>query len=205
MTNPSHLNELLALIGQRPFDTKRANILLQSIDDLEQVISDKNGYKTTLLAEAVDSNNLDAVQLLLEHGADPNYVSPDYDCAFWELQYSWEEDDADEDRTRYEIAKLFLSHGADPNLLLEGETIFDYVTYKVYNEIGDWDWHYLVSFYKLLVLYGGGGHGYGTPEISEPVDLSRVDEYQIRFRQHEDGYHIEGYLLNPDGKIIGQL
>ena len=130
MTNPSHLNELLALIGQRPFDTKRANILLQSIDDLEQVISDKNGYKTTLLAEAVDSNNLDAVQLLLEHGADPNYVSPDYDCAFWELQYSWEEDDADEDRTRYEIAKLFLSHGADPNLLLEGETIFDYVTYK---------------------------------------------------------------------------
>ena len=20
-----------------------------------------------------------------------------------------------------------------------------------------------------------------------------------------DGYHIEGYLLNPDGKIIGQL
>lgn len=203
MKNSSYQDEMLALIEHRPFDTKRANVLLQSIDDLEQVISDKNGYKTTLLAEAVDSNNLDAVQLLLEHGADPNYVSPDYDCAFWELQYGLE--DEDEDRTRYEIAKLFLSHRADPNLLLEGETIFDYVTYKVYNEIGELDWPYLVSFYKLLVLYGGGGHGYGTPGISEPIDLSRADDYQIRFCREEDGYHISGFLLNPDGKIIGQL
>ncbi|MDR9824893.1 hypothetical protein RCJ22_04640, partial [Vibrio sp. FNV 38] len=65
MKNSSYQDEMLALIEHRPFDTKRANVLLQSIDDLEQVISDKNGYKTTLLAEAVDSNNLDAVQLLL--------------------------------------------------------------------------------------------------------------------------------------------
>ena len=203
MTNPSHLNELLALIEQRPFDTKRANLLLRSIDDPDQIIFDSDGTDTTLLSKAVDNNNLDAVQLLLEHGADPNYVSPDYDCPFLDLQDSWE--DESEDRIRYEIAKLFLSHRADPNLLLEGETIFDYVTYKVYNEIGELDWPYLVSFYKLLVLYGGGGHGYGTPGISEPIDLSRADEYQIRFRREEDGYHISGFLLNPDGKIIGQL
>ena len=203
MPNSFYQNNMLALIEQRPFDMGRANALLAQVGDINQTIFDGNGWHTTFLYEAVGCNNLDAVRFLLEHGADPNYVSPDYDCAFGELQYGWEE--KDEDRTRYEIAKLFFSHGADHNLLLEGETIFDYVSYKIYNEIGEPDWPFLVSFYKLLVLYGGGGHGYGTPEISEPIDFDRVDEYQIRLRQHEDGYHIEGFLLNPDGIIIGHL
>ena len=204
MKNSSCQDEMLALIEHRPFDTKRANVLLQSIDDLEQVISDKNGYKTTLLAETVDSNNLDAVQLLLEHGADPNYVSPDYDCPFLDLQDSRE--DESEDRIRYAITKLFLAHGADPNLIVEGLSVYDYATIEVYDffEETSW-WPYILKIYKLLVLYGGGGHEYEKPVFSEPIDLRRADEYQIRFRQEEDGYHISGFLLNPDGKIIGQL
>ncbi len=204
MTNPSHLNELLALIGQRPFDTKRANILLRSIDDLDQIIFDSDGTDTTLLSKAVDSNNLEAVQLLLEHGADPNYVSPDYSCPFLELQFSWK--DEYEDRIRYEITKLFLSHGADPNLIVEGLSVYDYATIEVYEFFAETSWWpYILEIYKLLVLYGGGGHEYEKPVFSESLDLRRADEYQVRFSREADGHRISGYLLNPDGKIIGQL
>ncbi len=140
------------------------------------------------------------------------YIGETFDCPLSDLQFGYDEDIPEEDHLRYRIAKLFFEHGADPNLLLEGETIYDSVTFSIYNDGCGPSWPYRVEFYKLLVMYGGGGyvykngaHGYGKPEFSEPIDLSRVDEYQVCFRRHEDGYHIEGHLLNPDGKDIGIL
>ena len=201
--NISACEEFLSLVSRRPFDKERASVLLPEIGHIDQPVTDAKGYEVTFMTEAVDNNNLEAVRFLLERGADPNYISKDFDCPFMDLQFGW--DDEEEDKTRYQIARLFLSYGADPNLMVEGETVFDSVTYSVYND-PDWnDWRYLISFYKLLVLFGGGGRVYEKPFFSEPLDLSRADEYQIRFRFHEDGYHIFGFLLNPDGKIIAQL
>ena len=209
----TYLDEMIKLITTRPFDVERANMVLQGISDIDQtILVGEYGYETTLLGEAVDNNNFGAVQFLLEHGANPNYIGETFDCPFSDLEFGYDEDNPEEDHIRYRIAKLFFEHGADPNLLLEGETIFDSVTFSIYNDGGGLSWPYRVEFYKLLVIYGGGGyvykngaHGYGKPEFSEPIDLSRVDEYQVCFRRHEDGYHIEGHLLNPDGKDIGML
>lgn len=207
MSEPERLKELLALMEQKPFDEQRASCLLEGIKDIDQTIPAADiadlMYDTTLLIEAVDSCNPDAVRFLFEHGADPNYINEDYDCPLSDLQFGY--DDPEDDQDRYKTAKLFLEYGADPNLMVEGETVFDAVTYSVYDDFGELDFPYLVEFYKLLVLYGGGGFGYEKPELSEPVDLNRADEYKVRFRFLEDGHHIEGHLLDPDGKDIGLL
>ena len=164
------------------------------------------GASDACLYEAVTENDLESIQFLLESGVDPNAYNPDtdWDCPLWDLQYA--PDDESDCETRYEIAKLFFKYGANPNIMLEGETLFEHVTYKAYNEYEPgWQFRYLLQFYKLLVLYGGGGHSYAKPEFSEPLNHERADEYTIVFRRCEDGYHIEGHLLNPEGKEIGVL
>ncbi len=149
-------------------------------------------------------NDYPAIKALLESGADPN-GSIDGDCPFWELQYA--PDDPQSEDTRIEIAKLFLIHGANPNLDPEcdGETLYDYVMYKIFNEMSYPDWDYLLRFYKLLIAYGGGGYGYPRPALTEPVDKTLTDAYDILFEQCEDGYHIQGHVIAPDGKEIGTL
>lgn len=63
-----------------------------------------------------------------------------------------------------------------------------------------------MGFYKLLIAYGGGTDtGYGKPELSVPIDVSRIDEYRIRFYACDDGYHVGGRMIDPDGNDIGEL
>lgn len=109
------------------------------------------------------------------------------------------------DHTRIEIAKLFLINGANPNLECDRECLYDYVTFKVFNEMGDPDWDYLLRFYKLLIAYGGGGYGYLHPVLTEPINKALTDAYDIRFEQCENGYHVQGHVITPDGKEIGIL
>lgn len=206
MPNSKYQDEALKLVTTRSFDINRANVVIEGITDPDQtIVAGEFDYHSTLMREAVRCNNLEAVLFLLEHGSDPNYISEDCDSPLFDLQYGPYNEPPEEDEIRYKIAKLFFEHGADPNLLVEGETIYDQVTFDIFNEPDLLNWDYSIKFYKLLVLYGGGGHTYGKPEFSEPIDFSRVDDYQIRLQQHEDGYHVEGHLLNPDGKDIGIL
>ncbi len=212
MPNTQYQDELFELVTTRPFNAERAAIVVQGIPNVDEMITDKKGYSVTLLGEAVDYNNLEAVRFLFKHGADPNYVSEEFDCPFANLMFGPDDDTPEENEIRYKIAKLFMQYGADPNLVVEGETVYDYVVYEVYNHPESSSWEYRVDFYKLLVLYGGGGHvykngahGYGKPELSESIDYSRADDYRVWLYQCEDGYHIEGHLLNPDGEDIGIL
>lgn len=197
--------ELLTMFRDKTFDRVRAGQLIQTIVDIDRPILGRHGYSTTYLYEAQDCSNLEAVRFLLDCGADPNFCNPDLicDCAFWDLQYPTEEDAY----KRLEIAKLFLDHGADPNLVLEGEPLISFVGYSVYNEAGMSGWAYFREFYKLLVLYGGGGGrgAYKRPEFSEPIDKTRAHEYRLRLYLCEDGYHVEGRMFNPEGKEIGIL
>ncbi len=124
-----YLNEMIKLIISRPFDADQAAIVLRGISDINQTIIDgEYGYETTLLGKAVENNSLGAVQFLLEHGSNPNYIGENYDCPLSDLEFGFDENTPEEDSTRYKIAKKFFEYGADPNLLLEGETIFDSVT-----------------------------------------------------------------------------
>ena len=198
--------EILRMIESGSFDGKLAEERLHGVD-LNAPVCDFHEYSTTYLYEAVAENNLAAVAFFLEHGADPNLNNPDLicDCALWELQYL----DVDQDwETRYEIGKLFFRYGADPNLEVDEETFYHYVLFKVYNDppSDENDWQNLLHLYLLLVLYGGGCDGTEDmdPELKS-IDRSRIDEYTIRIVQHEDGYHLYGELIDPEGNVVAEI
>ena len=85
---PEGNREILKSIKDGSFDEDYADIFLLNVD-LNEPISDLNGFSTTYLFEAVEANNLPAVSYLLEHGADPNFcnIELDGDCPLWNLQY----------------------------------------------------------------------------------------------------------------------
>lgn len=203
---PKGNSDVLKMLESGRFDDRLAEELLRGID-LNSPICDSNGCSTTYLYEAVAENNLPAVDFLLKHGANPNLYDPNLtcDCALWALQYL----DVGQDwQTRYEICKLFFQHGADPNIRCDGETLYDYIVFKVYNDtaLDENDWENLLHLYKLLVIYGGGSEcgAYGKPDLKS-IDLNKTDEYRVRFSKHEDEYHISGFLVDGDGKIVGEL
>ena len=207
---PSGNPEFLEMINSGVFNEFRAKEIMSGTD-LNCPINVPFGTSscsTTYLYEAVGANNLPAVSFLLDNGADPNLNNPDLigECALWELQYI---DQSQDWRTRYEISKLFFQHGADPNLICNGETFYDYVLFKVYNDDpnDENDWQNLLHLYKLLVLYGGGGKALGRerPLLKKDDDLRKIDEYDIRLNICEDGYHIVGILVDGKGNEVGLL
>lgn len=202
--------EFLTMIEKGSFNEQRAGVIMAGTD-LNMPINNPlygNSYSTTYLYEAVNANNLPAASFLLENGADPNLNNPDLigDCALWQLQYL---DDGQDWETRYEIAKLFFARGANPNLIVDGETLYDYVLFKVYDETpnDDNDWENLLHLYKLIIVYGGGGKALGRerPELKEEINLNRIDEYTVRLYRCEDGYHIEGKLVDGNENVVGLL
>ena len=199
--------ELLTMFESKTFDREKAARILAEIPDLNQPILDSGSYSTTYLYEAETYNNVEAVHFLLENGADPNYCNLDIlnSCALDDLHFLWEEMQ-EEAAQRLKIAKMFFEFGGDPNLLYDGETLYDHVLWEVFNDsYTPHDWEYIRSFFKILVAYGGGGgKSYNSrPKLSEPIDKSRIDEYEFALFQCEDGYHLEGHMINPDGVDIG--
>ena len=203
---PKGDKELLDLL-RHSSDETAIRSKISEIDNLNQPILDEQGDSTTYLYEAVEWNNLIAVRVLLDHGADPNYCNEDLlgDCALWDLQY-WDIENEDPS-IKYQIAKEFFRHGANPNLIAEegGEPLYDFVLYKVFNEGVNKDWDYLLSFFKLLVAYNGGGVDYPKPRLWAKIDKRKIDDYWIEFAMCDDHYHIEGFLLDPNGNRIGEL
>lgn len=196
---------LLKLFEKQEFDKAFALRLLETIDDINEPIKDLSGYETTYLAAAVANNNLEAVRFLFDNGVNPNSTDADGTTVFWDLQYLW--DEAPVAPVRYAIAKLFLEYGADPNLRddVDIESLYDYVLFKLVEDSYSDDWEYLRSFFKLLVIYGGGGQGYPKPEFYTSIDKSRADDYQVVLQKADDGYHIELYLLDKEGNIIARI
>ena len=182
---------VLQMIQNHTFDDTMADVLLKE-SNLNSPIINLYGYSSTYLYEAVSENNLPAVSFLLKHGADPNLNNPELicDCALWELQYL----NYDQDwKTRYETSKLFFKYGANPNITLDMVSLYDYIVFKVYNDLPSDidDRENLLHLYKLLIVFGGGADDeeHGKPHLTN-VDPNKVDEYSIEFMMHKDGYHI---------------
>ena len=199
--------ELLTMFRSKSFDRVHAARIIQTIPDLNQPILDLNGYSSTYLFEAQTYNNVDAVRFLLENGSDPNLCNMDLLswCALYDLHFLWLEMEEEADQ-RLEIAKLFLAFGGDPNLLIEGETLYDHVFWEVYNiKNVPHDEEYLFRFFILLLAYGGGGgkSTFKKPNLTEPIDISRINEYTVSFSLCADSHYIEGHLHNPMGIDIG--
>ena len=203
---PKGNEKLLTMISNGYFEKSFADEVLKDVD-LNAAIADLNGFSTTYLYEAVDANNLQAVSYFLDHGADPNLYNEDLicRCALWELQYLWDDGDW---KTRYEIAKLFFQHGADPNIECGGESLYDFVMYKIFNDLPDDenDFMNLRRLYVLLIVYGGGRDEgvYPKPRLNN-VDRSRVDDYDVILIPQPDNYHLVGKLIDKDDTVVGDL
>lgn len=201
--------ELLLMFKSKTFDRAIASSIIAGIPDINQPILNLSGYSTTYLFEAESYNNVEAVRFLLENGADPNIDVPDAinDCPLFDLHFLWDEM-SDEIAQRLEIVKLFFEFGADPNLDCDGETLYDHVLWEVFNDdITPHNWEYLERFFLILVAYGGGGKPSYTcaPKLTEEIDKTRLDEYDLLLFPCEDRYHLIGHIFNPDGEDIGTV
>ena len=160
---PSGNEALIALIRRRPFDREQAEEIIKKIGNVNHPIqiygdgylySDKTEYSTTYLHEACDYDNLEAVRLLFEYGADPNYENPELDreFAFWNLMYGSESESEEENRERYKIAELFFEYGADPNTVSkeDGENFYYWVLYHEPNDMDSPNGRYEMDFFGLL-------------------------------------------------------
>lgn len=205
-TYPPGNVELLTMFKSQNFDKEAAAHLLAAIPNLNEPILNLRGYSSTYLFEAESCNNVEAVRFLLGNGADPNLDVEDLidECALIDLHFLWEEM-LEERSKRLEIAKLFFEFGGDPNLWYEDETLYDHVLWEVFHWDIPHDREYLCSFLKILIAYGGGGgkSSCPKPDLTEPIDKNRIDEYEFKLFRCDDGYHLEGHLFNPDGDDIG--
>ena len=201
--------ELLTMFKSKGFDRAAAREIIADIPDLNKPILSLDGYSTTYLYEAEESNNVEAVRFLLENGAEPNLSIPALaaDCALHDLHFLWWDMEGEEQQ-RLEIVRLFFEFGADPDIPYEEEPLYDHVMWEVFNHSDiPHDWEYLKRFFIFLIAYGGGKEPscYGPPKLTEPIDKNRIYEYDFRLVLCEDGYHLEGHVIAPDGRDIGTV
>ncbi|MBQ8388305.1 MAG: hypothetical protein IJX46_05220 [Clostridia bacterium] len=195
------VKELYYMCRDNDFAIARANELLDEINVNEPILNDPNWEQhiTTFLSEACMYTNLKMARLLLERGADPNYILYAdrrgwQENPFWDLQYPVYEDEfynaSDEnkeiadaaDDDNLEIARLCLEHGANPCLELDGEDLFSWVFDAV---VEDEDCFRLLEyrsrFLILLIAYGGKSKYYEY-EIIKSFDKNNMKQYEfVRF------------------------
>lgn len=217
------INELYLMCQDNDFSMSRAMELVCGMD-VNQPFDDPKykGNLTTFLSAACLHTNLRMAKLLLENGADPNYIlyadRPGWqENPFWNLQYCVYSEDfykmndenkriadaADEDNL--EIARLCLEYGANPHLKLEGDDLFSYVLYEVVNGEDDFRMlEYRSRFLILLIAYGGK-NDYYHPEILKPFDKQNMKQYEfVRFPVGEYGCVSVEEIVDENYEIVAR-
>ena len=198
---------LLRLCSDVNFDKETALSLIKAVDINKELVEDERylNIKSTFLSRASAYANIEMVRLLLENGADPNFIlcadKPLYqENPFWDMQYPVS-DDAAENETGLQIAQLMLDYGASPAIELEGEDLFSYVVFGVFNDDRDTSWEYLCRFLIMLVAYGAS-NDYCHPEILKEFDKSYMAQYRLNLLPVGDGYHLTGEITDGNGEVI---
>lgn len=198
---------LFRLCSDVNFDKETALSLIKAVDINKELVEDERylNIKSTFLSRASAYANIEMVRLLLENGADPNFIlcadKPLYqENPFWDMQYPVS-DDAAENETGLQIAQLMLDYGASPAIELEGEDLFSYVVFGVFNDDRDTSWEYLCRFLIMLVAYGAS-NDYCHPEILKKFDKSYMAQYRLNLVPVGDGYHLTGEITDGNGEVI---
>ena len=198
---------LFRLCSDVNFDKETALSLIKAVDINKELVENERylNIKSTFLSRASAYANIEMVRLLLENGADPNFIlcadKPLYqENPFWDMQYPVS-DDAAENETGLQIAQLMLDYGASPAIELEGEDLFSYVVFGVFNDDRDTSWEYLCRFLIMLVAYGAS-NDYCHPEILKKFDKSYMAQYRLNLVPVGDGYHLTGEITDGKGEVI---
>lgn len=145
-------------------DVRAIRHLCDEMKDLNQVIRipipDGSGHSftTTFLMLAIDHGNPDAVEVLLQKGADPNFVNGNQHNAdalpLYKLSVFTGEL-PEEAIKQLTITKLLLEYGADPEMMLPNgdQTVYDYAKENcacAYDPSSDYDYRYDHAFLELL-------------------------------------------------------
>jgi ankyrin repeat protein len=217
------IKELYHMCQDNDFSVICAEELINEIDVNQPFHDPRWDTLTTFLSEACSHTNLKMVRLLLEKGADPNYVlyadRPGWhENPFWDLQYHvyddkfYEESEdnknianaADEDNL--EIARLCLEHGADPCLKLEGEDLFSYVLYAVLEDDDNFRLlEYRSRFLILLIAYGGKNEYY-KPQILTSFDKNNMKQYEfVRFSGSRYNLVSVGEIVDEHYEVVARI
>jgi ankyrin repeat protein len=217
------IKELYHMCQDNDFSVICAEELINEIDVNQHFHDPRWDTLTTFLSEACSHTNLKMVRLLLEKGADPNYVlyadRPGWhENPFWDLQYHvyddkfYEESEdnknianaADEDNL--EIARLCLEHGADPCLKLEGKDLFSYVLYAVLEDDDNFRLlEYRSRFLILLIAYGGKNEYY-KPQILTSFDKNNMKQYEfVRFSGSRYNLVSVGEIVDEHYEVVARI
>ncbi len=207
----NNITELLKMCANIDFDKEQALPLIRSVDINDELNSDpkKPTMTNTFLKEACLHTNVKMVRLLLENGADPNFILCEkyplhQENPFWDMQYS--PGDSEEDhKAGLEIAQLMLDYGANPLIEIEKEDLLSYVCYEVFNaDSYNRSWEYRVKFFILLIAYGGANE-YIVPKIIGEFDKNNMEQYHLNFILCDDGYHLTGEILDAMDNLIATV
>lgn len=165
----------------------------------------RSEYGDTLLNIAADDRrDYDLTKLLLEHGADPEMPLDDENCTvLCNMQFA-------NDGTGYyriyeesiRIVELLLQYGADPAVVCDNETLFESVTFDLFNE--PFDIEYSVIFLTLLIVYGEDKLK-DYIDYKKPFNKNIALAYRFFFKDVGDGYHKTGVIYGPSGDVYAEL
>ncbi len=186
------ISELERMCMDIDFDRNEALHIVRRLD-LNRVFlssTDRHGfsYKTTFLEEAVESYNIPMVELLLQNGADPNFIDPNGEADHVFMTMLCRDFERKENNyKRLEIIELMLRYGADPNSKdFDDEPILDHAT-DIYSEFADdfaepkyvYTLEYLERFIIMLVAYGGDSR-YFPVKVLQPLDKNNLGQYRLK-------------------------
>jgi len=194
------IDEIKRIFREEPFNLQRVRELLSehnfSKEELAVLAIDFTDNCFCEYLQAIDpeckfvtmenlcSNHIvEAVELLLEFGLDPNTIIDD-DNVMWNAMW------IDTPNVGAAVLRLLLENGGDPNHLIpsEGETLFEYIAFKVSYDEYTHDHLYTVQCWLVLMAYGACWRGNGEIPITMIGD-NLVDIFK--------NYELYDYEIEP--------
>ena len=204
-------NKLLELCSDPSFEKGEATALIRKLNlNMEIIDTQHPNSRTTFLMEATCNANLAMVRLLLENGADPNFILYEdkpfqRENPFWNLQYNDFGEREKENEVGLIMAQLMLEHGANPNITLDDEDLFSYVCFAVFNNDDTPEsWEYRSRFFILLIAYGGSSN-YCKPKIISAFDKSNMKQYRFSYIPCNDGYRLAGAIHDQNHNVVATV
>ena len=192
---PSDLERIRKLLSSRKFTAEELAEL--AIDFTDNCFCEYRGAInpkcTSVNLENMNSNYIvEAIALLLEFGLDPNTIVDD-DNVMWNAMW------IDAPNMAASVLQLLLENGGNPNHYIpgEGETLFEYIDFKVSWDEYTHEYFYTVQCWLLLMAYGACWRHNGK------MPLTMLGENSVEIFKNFQLYDYEIELLPEEPEKYG--